>query len=348
MSKPRIGLYWCASCGGCEEAVLDLAEEILGVVEAVDIAFWPVALDFKRADVEAMPDGALAVAFLNGAIRTSEQEEMAGLLRRKSKLLVAFGSCSHLGGVPGLANQHDRASIFERVYRTAPSLGGTGVTPAGHFRAPEGDLSLPAFHDTVRTLDQVVEVDYYLPGCPPPVRLVRDALRAILSGSLPPAGSVLAPDVALCEECPRRATRPERPMVKEFRRPHEVEIDPETCLFAQGLLCLGPATRAGCDAACVAGNMPCTGCMGPTGTVRDQGAKALSAIASLLDASEPGAVAERLGAIVDSIGTFYRYSLPASFLHRSVLHAAAPDGGNGGERRTTTEARRRHGAGNRR
>ena len=50
MSKPKIGFYWCASCGGCEEAVVDLAEDILGVVEAVDIVFWPVAMDFKKRD----------------------------------------------------------------------------------------------------------------------------------------------------------------------------------------------------------------------------------------------------------------------------------------------------------
>jgi F420-non-reducing hydrogenase small subunit len=330
MSKPRVGFYWCASCGGCEEAVVDLAEEILGVVEAVDIAFWPVALDFKRSDVEAMPDGHLAVTFLNGAIRTSEQEEMAELLRRKSQVLIAFGSCSHLGGIPGLANQHDRESIFDRVYVTAPSMEPGGTLPAERTAAPEGTLTLPAFRDTVRTLDQVVDVDYYLPGCPPPVRLVRAALQAILAGSLPERGAVLAPDVALCEECPRKTTKPERPMVKEFRRPHEIEIDPETCLFAQGLLCLGPATRAGCDAACVAGNMPCTGCMGPTGNVRDQGAKALSAVAALLDASEPAAVSARLAAVVDPVGTFYRYSLPASFLHRRVRHAVPGNGGNGG------------------
>src|SRR5208283_2232889 len=92
--KPKIAFYWCASCGGCEEAVVDLAEEILDVVAAVDIVFWPVALDYKRHDVVQMPDGSILATFLNGAIRTSEQEEMAELLRRKSKLMVAFGSCS--------------------------------------------------------------------------------------------------------------------------------------------------------------------------------------------------------------------------------------------------------------
>jgi F420-non-reducing hydrogenase small subunit len=62
MSKPKVGFYWCASCGGCEEAVVDLAETILDVAELVDIVFWPCAMDFKRQDVEAMHDGAMAAS----------------------------------------------------------------------------------------------------------------------------------------------------------------------------------------------------------------------------------------------------------------------------------------------
>lgn len=108
MSKPKVGFYWCASCGGCEEAVVDLAEKILDVVGAVDIVFWPVALDFKRSDVEAMPNNNMAVCFINGAIRSSEQQEMVELLREKSQLVVAFGSCAQLGGIPGLANMFRR------------------------------------------------------------------------------------------------------------------------------------------------------------------------------------------------------------------------------------------------
>lgn len=168
MSKPKVAFYWCASCGGCEEAVVDLAENILDVVSAVDIVFWPVALDFKRENVEQMHDGEIDVAFINGAIRLSEQEEMAHLLRKKSKLLIAFGSCSHLGGIPGLANLWDRESIFQRAYQEVPSLeDGNGVRPQSSISVPEGELNLPEFYDTVRPLDQVVEVDYYLPGCPP-------------------------------------------------------------------------------------------------------------------------------------------------------------------------------------
>jgi F420-non-reducing hydrogenase small subunit len=99
--KPKVAFYWCSSCGGCEESVVDLAEDILAVTAAVDIVFWPVALDFKKKDLEALPDKSIAVAFINGAIRMSEQEEMAHLLRRKAGLVVAHGACAHLGGIPG-------------------------------------------------------------------------------------------------------------------------------------------------------------------------------------------------------------------------------------------------------
>src|SRR5512147_53585 len=121
-TKPKIGFYWCASCGGCEESVVDLAEDILMVLDAVDIVFWPVALDFKKKDVEALPDGAIVATLLNGAIRTSEQEEMARLLRRKSQVLIAYGSCAQSGGIPGLANQYSREQILQFNYEQAPTV----------------------------------------------------------------------------------------------------------------------------------------------------------------------------------------------------------------------------------
>lgn len=328
MSKPKVGFYWCASCGGCEEAIIDLAEDILPVVEAVDIVFWPVAMDFKRADVEALSDRELAACFINGSVRSSEQYEMVELLRAKSQLVVAFGSCAHLGGIPGLANMFDRKEMFEEIYLRLPSVNNDKrVMPAEEITVPEGKLTLPASWDTVKTLDQVIEVDYYLPGCPPPVDLIKGAVNAILSGELPPKGSVLAPDVALCEECPRRDSKPEELALQEFKRPHEIEIDPEKCLLAQGLLCLGPVTRKGCGASCVSVNMPCTGCMGPTGRVMDYGAKALSAIASSVDSKDEHEISAILDRIVDPVGTFYRYSLPASLLHRCYQQTASEDEG---------------------
>ena len=115
MPKPKVAFYWCASCGGCEETVVDLAEDILGVVEKVDIVLWPVAMDFKYKDIEAMPDKSIVATLLNGAIRSTEQEEMARLLRRKSKCIIAYGACAHLGGIPALANQFSREQLLRFV-----------------------------------------------------------------------------------------------------------------------------------------------------------------------------------------------------------------------------------------
>jgi len=307
--KPKIAFYWCASCGGCEEAVVDLDEALLEVITAVEIVFWPVAMDFKVKDLQAMPDGSILASFVNGAIRNSEQLEMVQLLRAKSRVVVAFGVCAQLGGIPGLANLSDARSIIAEAYRD-------GVTPQRVHSENGHTLILPEFFDSVVALDRVIDVDYYVPGCPPTPNIIRDAVNALLAREPLPKGTVLAPDKALCEECPRKDTRPEKLLVKRFERVHKILPDPQICLLAQGVVCLGSATRGGCDARCIRGNMPCTGCFGPTSRVRDFGAKALSATASVIDGNDESTIIEALDSLPDAVGTFYRYSLPASLLGR--------------------------------
>ena len=321
--KPKIAFYWCASCGGCEESVVDLAEGILDVLDAVDIVFWPVALDFKRTDIEAMPDGSIVASLVNGAIRNSEQEEMVRLLRRKSQVVIAYGACAHLGGIPGLANQFDREQILRFVYDESPSTQNPDKTrPDTRYQDNGRVATLPELWSHVRTLDQVVPVEYYLPGCPPTPKLLQQAVSALLSGKLPPKGSTLAPDIALCEECPRKDTKPADLAFTEFKRPHRVPVDPEKCLLAQGFLCLGAATRGGCEALCVKGNMPCSGCFGPTSRVKDQGAKILSSICSNLGVTDDGEIERVLSSIPDPVGTFYRYGLAGSLLRGRVTRSA--------------------------
>lgn len=321
-AKPKVAFYWCASCGGCEESIVDLAEDILKVVEAVDIVFWPVALDFKKKDVEAMEDGSIAVSFINGAIRLSEQEEMVKLLRKKSQLVVAHGSCSHLGGIPGLGNFWNKETIFRRAYQTTPSTDNPeGTVPLEKTEIDGKELYLPRFYDTVLSLDQVIDVDYYLPGCAPPRDLILNAITAILEGKLPAKGSVLSPNKSVCDECDRNETKPEKLSIKEIKRPWEVELDPEKCFLAQGVICMGPATRTGCGQRCIEANMPCRGCFGPTDQVYDQGAKFLSALASILDTNDEKEIEKIVETIVDPAGTFYRFSLPSSILRRRRMEA---------------------------
>jgi F420-non-reducing hydrogenase small subunit len=315
--KPKVAFYWCASCGGCEESVVDLAETILDVVAKVDIVLWPVAMDFKRQDVEAMPDQSILAALINGAIRSSEQEEMAHLLRRKSQIVIAYGACAHQGGIPGLGNQFSRDAMMQFVYEDSPSTQNPEHTCPTPAFADQGRLAtLPTLWNVVRTLDQVIDVDYYLPGCPPTPKLLGEALGALLSGQAPPKGTVLAPDIALCDQCPRKESKPTDLAIPEFKRPHLTLVDPEKCLLAQGFLCMGPATRGGCDAACVRGNMPCSGCFGPTSRVRDQGAKMLSSVCSAIAATDEKEIQATVNTIPDPVGTLYRYGLAASLLRR--------------------------------
>lgn len=325
--KPKIGFYWCGSCGGCEESVVDLAMDLVPVLEAVDIVFFPVAMDFKRDDVESMPDKSMAACLVNGCIRTSEQEEMAELLRRKAAVLIAYGSCASTGGIPGLANQFTREQILQFVYEGSPSTQNeAGVRPQPEHVEDGYPLTLPAFRQRVRSLDQVVEVDYYIPGCPPTPDLLKVAVTALLEGKLPEKGTVLAPDVALCESCPRRDTKPAEMKYTEFRRPHWTPVDGAKCFLAQGIVCMGPATRSGCGSQCINGNMPCTGCFGPTSRVRDQGAKMLSHLAAAAAANTPEEARKILAGIPDPVGTLYRYGLAHSLLR------GAPPATNGGKK----------------
>jgi F420-non-reducing hydrogenase small subunit len=317
MAKPKVAFYWNASCGGCEEAIVDLAEDILKVVEAVDIVLWPVALDFKYKDVEAMKDGEIAVSFINGAIRTEEQEHISKLLRKKSQLVIAFGSCAHIGGIPGLANFYDRDSIFQYVYHDSPTTKNLDkVMPQKKVKVNGYELNLPEFYDTVKTLDQTIDVDYYIPGCAPPPDIIMNAVTAILEGKLPEKGSVLAPAKSLCDTCPRGKSKPAKLSIKKFNRIHKTMPDTEKCFLEEGILCLGPATRSGCGERCINANMPCRGCFGPTNNSFDQGGKMLSAFASLIDAENEEEERKLIESIVDPAGLLYMYSLPASLLRR--------------------------------
>jgi len=318
MAKLKLAFYWAASCGGCEIAQLEIGDKILKLAEAADIVFWPVAIDVKYKDVEAMPNKSIDVCLFNGAIRNSEQEHMARMLREKCKVLIAYGSCAHQGGIPGLANLSNRQLVFERVYLETPSTDNADkVLPQTSYKVPEGELTLPEFYDTVSSLGQTVDVDYVIPGCPPEEKTTWLALEALIEGKLPPKGTVITHNSkAVCDDCPLK--RDVKKITKIYRT-FEIIPEPEICLLEQGLLCAGIATRGGCGAPCPQANMPCTGCYGPVAGVTDQGAHFLSAVASVIDSNDPEEIQRIVADIHDSVGTFYRYSLGDSLLRRARI-----------------------------
>lgn len=327
MAKVKIAQYWGAGCGGCDVALLDIDEKILGVAEMADIVFWPIAVDAKLKDVEAMPDKSITVTLYNGAIRNSENEHVAKLLRQKSAILVSFGSCACYGGIPGLANVTNKKDLQDYVYgKTFSSVNPGGVRPQPKYEAPEGELELPVMYDTVLTLDDIVDVDYYMPGCPPAVSLINQFLgvveKHVKEGApLPPKGSVIASQKTLCDECGRTK---DVKTVDHIYLPHEVDIDPKKCMLEQGVICLGPATRAGCGAQCLQANQPCRGCMGPTSAVMDQGGSMLSALASIFRTADNESqlsedeILKLMTEIKDPLGTFYAFTMPKSIIKRKV------------------------------
>ncbi len=337
--KPKFAMYWAASCGGCEIAVLNIGDKILAVDEVFDVVFWPCVADFKYEDVRNYPDGYIDLCLFNGAIRTSENEEMAHLLRQKSKVLVAFGSCAYEGCIPALSNLTTREATFRAAYLDSPSTDNPeGVLPQPVTGMPEGELHIPAFYNTVKALDQVVPVDYYIPGCPPEPHQIWTVLEAIIAAlqngvELPPQGSIIgAGNVAVCEECPLEK---HEKAIERFYRPYEIIPEPGLCLLEQGIVCMGVATRGGCGALCPRVGMGCRGCYGPL-DVEDQGAKMLSAIASAVSVGKPGEdeaelereIAEVMDTLVDPAGTFYRFSMAHSLLHRARISG---DGAGKGE-----------------
>jgi F420-non-reducing hydrogenase small subunit len=313
--KLRVGVYWASSCGGCDISILEIAEHLLELIEVADIVFWPCVADFKYATVAGYPDRYIDVCLSSGAIRSSEQEEIARLLRLKSRTLVAYGACAMDGGIPALANLKSTAEIYDAVYQSNPTLQNPGkVVPLARVATPVGDLTLPSFYPQVLRLSDIVAVDYQVPGCPPVGDQVWKVLQAVAAGEVPPRNDearVGCGGKSVCDECHRekRKTR-----IGEFKRPHLSVPEPNLCLLEQGYVCLGAATRSGCGALCTKAELPCRGCYGVAGLARDQGTAMLSAIGSLIDATTEAQATEIVEQIADPTGTFYRFSLASSAL----------------------------------
>lgn len=318
-AKPKFAMYWAASCGGCEIAVLNIHEKILDVDANFEVVFWPVAMDAKYKDVEQMEDKSILLTLFNGGIRNEENEYIAKLLREKSQILVAFGSCACEGCVPGLANLRDSRQIVQTAFNTVSTDNPKQVYPMTSYDVPEGEIHIPKIYPTLRTLDQVVDVDYYMPGCPPEshqIAAVIDLVIQVLQGKaqLPPKGSFIGVgNSTVCDECERRRNVK---AIASFVRIQDraSELDPSLCLLEQGIPCNGPATRSGCRARCPSAGAQCIGCYGPAEGVTDYGARLMSAFASVIDSNSPEEINCILDGLVDPAGQFYRFNLAGSLL----------------------------------
>jgi len=317
-TKPKFAMYWAASCGGCEIAVLNTHEKILDVDANFEVVFWPVAMDAKYKDVEAMEDSSILLTLFNGGIRNDENEHIAKLLRKKSKIMVAFGSCACEGCIPGLANLSPVGEIVHTAFNTITTDNPNEIYPRTSYDVPEGELHIPKLEPVLRPLDQVVDVDYFMPGCPPEsdqIAAVIDLVIKVIHGEaeLLPKGTVIGVgNSTVCDECPRARNVK---MIKAFKRIQDIApVDPTLCILEQGIPCNGPATRSGCNARCPQVGAQCIGCYGPAEGVMDYGARLITAFASVIDANTPEEIDKILDGIPDPTGQVYRFNLAGSLM----------------------------------
>jgi len=320
--KVKVGFLLLGGCAGCEMSVVDLSEKLLDALEHIEIVFWaPTVADVKYDDLESMPDGAIDVAFIDGMVRLDEHIHMAKVMRAKAKVVIAFGICAALGGTAGMGSLHSKEELFEKAFKNTP----TTENPDGIYPQPscvvdgKYELTLPQYEDKVRTLGQIIDVDYYIGGCPPHPDHVGAALEAILSGNMPAKGSWITNGKAVCDVCSRNPAAGEqgrRTMVTQIKRTVDGVPDAHTCLLQQGYICFGPITQGDCGGSCLNVNIPCRGCGGPIPGIKDYGAQALSSIGSILNNEET--TAELMEKYPNLAKFFYRYALPSGTLARRM------------------------------
>jgi F420-non-reducing hydrogenase small subunit len=312
--KKKVAIVSASGCRGCEHAILNVHHQVQSLSRWIDIVYWPYLLGSGQDELDALES--IDVCFFAGAVTTQAERAMAEQLRSKSDAMVACGACAAFGGMPGLANiKKDNAA-----------------ESSAEAASDEGDGALlPKMERRVASLDQVVAVDYVIPGCQPTqsllwagiqaltcgprslsklsfaaARLPSGLSQAITAGVTPPKGSCFAGDKAVCASCSRVK---EEKKFKSALRPYEKYEESGRCLLEQGLVCLGISTREGCGGLCTGVGAPCRGCFGKPQAVYDPGAKMVSAISSTFASENKAEIVNMAAVLKDLTGTFYRYTL---------------------------------------
>jgi len=272
-------------CGGCETVLGVVIEKIEELFDLVYAPMFVDSQDFSDADV----------FIVIGPVETKEDVEILEKIRKLNKPVYAFGTCAAYGGIPGLINLYGLDETVVEIYKNRTK---SGLVPSRDVPKPLKFVDLVANH---------VNIVSFIPGCPPPADKVPEFLEAVAKGE-----KFILPEKSVCDVCPlKKKGKSEITRILLINEVDPNEIDWDRCLLEQGILCMGPATRALCDAQCPQRRMPCFGCMGPISEKMDQGASALKAIASVLVNVDIEEIKKKLK---DAVGLFYKFSLPSSIL----------------------------------
>ncbi len=209
--KPKVAFFDFASCEGCQLEVINLEEKIIDLIDVVEIVSFREAMKEHSDEYD--------IAFIEGSIQRPMDEERLKKIRGNAKILVALGACACIGGVNKLRNEWSVDNVKEEVYGDADI---------------EGNKLFDAF--PTKAINEVVDVDFYIPGCPINKVEFAKVVSHLAIGKTPQL-----PNYPVCVECKKNEN---------------------ICVFELGKFCLGPVTRAGCNAICPQFQDGCEGCRG--------------------------------------------------------------------------------------
>ena len=167
MSKVRLATVWLDGCSGCHMSFLDMDERLLDIADRVELVYSPL-VDPKEfpADVD--------VTIVEGGVSSEEDLHKIRMVRGRTKLLVALGDCAVTSNVPGMRNTFKVDDVLKRAYFENADL-----------RQQVPNEVIPKLLPRARPVHEVVPVDVFLPGCPPPADVIFGALVSLLEGTTP-------------------------------------------------------------------------------------------------------------------------------------------------------------------
>src|ERR1017187_6247147 len=171
MKKGRLAAVWLDGCSGCHMSLLDMDEAILAVAKRTDVVYGPLV------DAQEFPKS-VDVTVVEGAVSSQDDLEKVKLIRQRSKLVIALGDCAVTANVPGMRNQIAPRKLLERIYIEGAQEN-KGVPTDG----------VPALLRHAIPVHEVVKVDLYVPGCPPPAKAIAFVLSELLEGRVPDLSS---------------------------------------------------------------------------------------------------------------------------------------------------------------
>jgi NAD-reducing hydrogenase small subunit len=170
MNKLKLATVWLGGCSGCHMSFLDLDEWLIDLAAQVELVYSPFA------DIKQYPPG-VDIVLVEGAVTNEDNLELIKKVRDRSKTLISFGDCAVTGNVTAMRNPFgDPESFLQRSYLEAADI---------QNQIPHEPGIVPILLDQVMPVHDLVEVDVYLPGCPPNANHIRAALEMVLAGGVP-------------------------------------------------------------------------------------------------------------------------------------------------------------------